>query len=255
MIARLRLVACRAAPLVALLVLVALVSRLALVNNVFDREVTLALIALVLVVSLYTFTGNSGGFSFCHIAFMAIGAYTTGLLTMDPVMKLAVMGQLPDFIEHAHWGSLPALLMGSALAAAFALVISAPLMRLSGIVASLATFAVLNIVFIVSDNWTQVTNGSSGLTNIPTVITADTATIWALIVLCVAFTFQQSRAGLRLRASRDDPVAAQAIGVGFRANGASRSSSAPSWPVSPEDSSPNFSDRSLPSLSTWTSPF
>ena len=206
----------RLLPLLTLLLLVAVVSRLALVNDVLDREVTLALIDLVLVVSLYTFTGNSGVFSFCHIGFMAIGAYTTGLLTIDPVMKLAVMSQLPDFIERAAWGSLPALLMGGALAALFALVISAPLMRLSGIVASLATFAVLNIVFIVTDNWAQVTNGTQGLANVPTVTTANSATVWALLVVCAAFAFQFTRVGLRLRASREDDVAARAIGVGIQ---------------------------------------
>ena len=36
------------------------------------------LINLILVVGLYTFVGNSGVFSFGHIAFMAIGAYTAG---------------------------------------------------------------------------------------------------------------------------------------------------------------------------------
>ena len=41
------------------------------------------LINLILVVGLYIFVGNSGVFSFGHIGFMAIGAYTAGLLR-DP---------------------------------------------------------------------------------------------------------------------------------------------------------------------------
>ena len=151
--------------------------------------------------------------SFGHISFMAIGAYTAGLLTISPLMKLAVMSQLPDFIEHAHWGSAPAVIMGGVVAAVFATVVSIPLMRLSGLAASLATFAVLNIVFIVSDNWTQVTNGSAGIADIPTATTALGATAWALLVVCVAFAFQATRSGLRLRASREDDVAAQSIGI------------------------------------------
>ena len=200
-------------PLVPLLGLVAACSLLAFVNNVLEREVTLAMIYLILVISLYTFTGNSGVASFGHISFMAIGAYTAGLLTISPLMKLAVMSQLPDFIEHAHWGSAPAVIMGGVVAAVFATVVSIPLMRLSGLAASLATFAVLNIVFIVSDNWTQVTNGSAGIADIPTATTALGATAWALLVVCVAFAFQATRSGLRLSASREDDVAAQSIGI------------------------------------------
>ena len=33
---------------------------------------------MILVVGLYVFVGNSGVFSFGHIGFMAIGAYTAG---------------------------------------------------------------------------------------------------------------------------------------------------------------------------------
>jgi len=200
-------------PLVPLLGLVAACSLLAFVNNVLEREVTLAMIYLILVVSLYTFTGNSGVASFGHISFMAIGAYTAGLLTISPLMKLAVMSQLPDFIERAHWGSAPAVLLGGLIAAVFAAIVSLPLMRLSGLAASLATFAVLNIVFIVSDNWTQVTNGSAGIADIPTATTALGATGWALLVICAAFAFQATRSGLRLRASREDDIAAQSIGI------------------------------------------
>jgi branched-chain amino acid transport system permease protein len=208
-----RLVFDRLWPLIALLALIVLCSLLALVNNVLEREVTLAMVYLVLVASLYMFTGLSGVASFGHIAFMAIGAYTTGLLTIDPLMKLAVMNQLPDFIENAHWATVPAVLMGGVVAAVFAALVSLPLMRLSGLAASLATFAVLNIVFIVCDNWTQVTNGSAGIADIPTATTAFSATVWALLAVAAAFAFQVTRLGLRLRSSREDDIAAQALGV------------------------------------------
>jgi branched-chain amino acid transport system permease protein len=202
-------------PLAVLLVLVTLSSLIGFLGaEVIQREVTLALIYLILVVSLSIFTGNSGVFSFGHISFMAIGAYATGLLTLTPTTKAILLTEAPKWIQDAHLASTPAILVGGAIAALFALLISIPLMRLSGIVATLATFAVLNVVFVVGDNWTQVTGGSAGLTGVPTETTVGRALIWALLAVVVAFIFQSSRTGLRLQASREDEVAARSIGTG-----------------------------------------
>ncbi len=42
-----------------------------------ERVATLTLISVVFAVGLSTFSGNSGVMSFGHVAFMAVGAYTT----------------------------------------------------------------------------------------------------------------------------------------------------------------------------------
>lgn len=60
-------------------------------------------------------------FSFCHVGFMAIGAYTTGLLTIPVDSKVAVMSQLPGLIMHAHWNSAAAILFGGVVASVFGL--------------------------------------------------------------------------------------------------------------------------------------
>ena len=39
---------------------------------------------LLLVVGLSVFVGGSGIFSFGHLAFMGVGAYTTAIVTMSP---------------------------------------------------------------------------------------------------------------------------------------------------------------------------
>jgi branched-chain amino acid transport system permease protein len=202
-------------PLLVLLALVSLVAQVRLLGGeVLERQVIQALINLTLVVGLYTFIGNSGVFSFGHISFMAVGAYTTALLVIPPESKTAVMSQLPDVIERAHWSSPAAIAFGGALAAVFALVLSIPLMRLSGIGATLATFAVLIIVYVVADNWTKVTNGSSGIAGIPFGTTIWVGLAWSLAAMTAAYLFQISRYGLRLRASREDEGAARSIGVG-----------------------------------------
>ena len=202
-------------PVAILMILIVLSSLVGVFGNeVLEREVILALIYGILVVSLSMFTGNSGVFSFGHISFMAIGAYTTGLLSLSVQSKQILLTELPSWLQEAHLASTPAMLLGGALAALFAFLISIPLMRLSGIVAALATFAVLNIVFVVSDNWTAVTGGSAGLSGVPIETTLGKALLWVLIATAVAYAFQMSRWGLRLRSSREDEIASRSIGVG-----------------------------------------
>ncbi len=215
---RLRQVFVRMWPLIVLLVIVAVTSQIAdLGGELLHRKVEYAEINLLLVVALYMFTGNSGVFSFGTISFMAVGAYTTALLTIPPQTKHEVISQLPPFIAHAKWPTTPAIAFGGLLAAGAGLVLSLPLMRLSGIAASLATFAVLNIVYIVGNNWSGITNGSSGVAGIPSSTTVDSSLPWVLIAITAAFVLQTSRYGLRLRASREDERAARSIGVGVHA--------------------------------------
>ena len=178
-----------------------------------DRVVVGMVINLVLVVGLYTFVGLSGVFSFGHAAFMAIGAYAGAILVIPPETKAFVIPELPGFLARVHLDVLPATVAAGGIAALVALVLSVPLARLSGLTAGLATFAVLTIVNVVARNWQQVTHGTSGVAGIPTATTIWGALGWALVAMAVAWLFQQSRVGLRLRASREDEAAARAIGI------------------------------------------
>jgi branched-chain amino acid transport system permease protein len=178
-----------------------------------DRVVVGMVINVTVVVGLYTFVGISGVFSFGHAAFMAIGAYSSAILVIPPETKRFVLPDLPTFLADLHLEPFPATVVAGALAAAFALVLSLPLARLSGLTAGLATFAVLSIVNIVARNWQQVTHGTSGVSGIPTTTTIWGALGWALAAMTAAWVFQRSRIGLRLRASRESEAAARSIGV------------------------------------------
>jgi branched-chain amino acid transport system permease protein len=177
-----------------------------------DMVITM-LINVVLVVGLYVFVGTSGVMSFGHMSFMAVGAYLSGLLTMTPKIKAVVLPQLPGFLASAHLSTLAATVVGGVAAAGVALVLAIPLMRLSGLGASIATLALLQIAQIVAKNWESVTGPSGATFGVPTTTTVTTALIWALIVIAAAYVFQESKIGLRLRASREEESAAAAIGV------------------------------------------
>jgi branched-chain amino acid transport system permease protein len=197
---------------VILAVLVAIVTVLGSFGSpVLQTTLVTMLINVILVVGLYVFVGNSGVFSFGQIGFMAIGAYTAANLRIPSVTKAALFPAMPDL----ELPSVLATLVGGAAAAAVALVIAIPLMRLSGLVASLGTFAFLNITYIVASNLDDVTGGSTGIAAVPATTTRNTALIWAVAAIVIAWVFQQTRVCLRLRGSREDEAAARAVGIGI----------------------------------------
>lgn len=201
-------------PLAALLVIVAAIALCAsLAPIVLQRRATQGLINLIAVVGLYVFVGNSGVLSFGNVAFMAVGAYVSALLTMKPTAKAVFLPELPSLIAHAEWPNLAGGLAGGAAAAVVAFLVGLPLMRLSGVSASIATFAVLVVVYIVLGNWTAVTGGQNSLMGLPAYVDLWTALGWALAAIVIAFIYQETRSALQLRASREDEAAAQAAGV------------------------------------------
>src|SRR6476661_4545841 len=58
-----------------------------------------ALVSVAIVVALYTFIGNSGVLSFGHISFVAIGAWTAGVLSVPTGQKPAIMPNLAHFMR------------------------------------------------------------------------------------------------------------------------------------------------------------
>ena len=201
-------------PLLCLVAVVLVISGLAeLVPTVAQRRITQGLINLIAVVGLYVFAGNSGVLSFGNVAFMAIGAYVSALLTMPAAAKGVFLPDLPAWLAAAEWPVLGGALAGGGAAALVAAVAGYPLMRLSGISASIATFAILVVAYVVLGNWTSVTGGQNSLMGLPIYVGQWTAAGWAISAITVAFLHQESRSGLLLRASREDEPAAAASGV------------------------------------------
>jgi len=178
-----------------------------------QRTVTDALIKLIVVAGLYIFIGNTGVISFGHTAFMAIGAYMSAWLTMTPALKRIRFSDLPELIATTQLPVLAAAPISAAAAALVALVVGVPLMRLSGISASIGTFAMLAVVVAVYGNWSGLTGGKSSLVGVPVETDLWLALLWASVAIVIAWTFQRSRTGLLLRGSREDLVAARASGV------------------------------------------
>lgn len=195
------------------LLLVAALFTMAFGSGPFTRTIIEMLIRVVVVVGLYVFIGNSGVISFGHIGFMCIGAYAVAWFTIPPAMKKFSLRGLPEIVATAQLSFLASAVLATLLAGVVAYIFGKVLMRLSGIAASIATFAMLAMINTIYSNWNSVTGGTSSIVGIPMVTGLWTAFIGACIAIVVAYLHAISRSGLALRAARDEAVAASASGV------------------------------------------
>jgi branched-chain amino acid transport system permease protein len=185
----------------------------ALGGGAYSQPLTEALIRIVAVVALYIFVGNSGIVSFGHAGFMAIGAYACAWFTVRTALKPLMFPALPDVLKSTSIPAVPAALIAGILVALVALMVGYVILRLSGLAASIASFAVLVIVQSIYSNWDSMTGGLRSIIGIPRSLTTYSALGWAAFTIAVAYAYQRSRRGRSLRASRDDEVAALAAGV------------------------------------------
>lgn len=168
---------------------------------------------LAIVVAIYSIfalslnieVGYTGLFNFGHVAFFAIGAYASALLSLQGV---------PFF---------PALLAGIACAAVGGLLIGLPALKLEGDYFGIATLGFAEIVRMLLQNQVAWTKGPMGLPGIPKPALfswrLDTLPAYLLLALgAAALTFlvigflTQSPFGRVLKAIRDDETAAAVLG-------------------------------------------
>jgi branched-chain amino acid transport system permease protein len=172
-----------------------------------------ALVSVAIVVAIYVFVGSSGVLSFGQISFVAVGAFAAGVLTVPLESKTAVLPDLFPLLRDHTIGNAASLALAAAVGGVFAFLVGLPLMRLSGLAAGIATFAVLEITHNLLREWTKIGPGATTLSLVPETTGPLQATVGALLVIAAAFVFQRSPFGRKVRATREDPAAAQAVGV------------------------------------------
>ena len=189
--------------------LVAALALLALLPLVSDRY-TLVLLTDILVfalfaVSLHFIMSPAGMHSFGHAAYFGMGAYAAALLVkhtvpMELALALAPLG-----------GGIAALLFGWFC------------VRLSGVYLAMLTLAFAQIAWSVVYQWDAFTGGSNGLVGIWPApwLSSGNAFYYLTLVLCAAAILLLWRIvytpfGYALRAGRDSPLRADAIGIDVR---------------------------------------
>ena len=139
-----------------------------------------------------------------------MGAYTYGLLN--------------TYFGLGFWAVLP---VGGIMAALFGLMLGFPVLRLKGDYLAIVTLGFGEIIRLVLENWTSVTKGSFGLSNLsrPSLfgmemgVTEATNYIYYIVLAAVVVTIivvgrlKNSRIGLALQALREDEIACEAMGI------------------------------------------
>jgi branched-chain amino acid transport system permease protein len=196
---------------VALVVAAALLGTLVSIST--QTYFTDTLVKVAIVVALYVFIGNSGVLSFGHISFVAVGAWTAGVLTVPPGEKPAIMPNLAGFLQHRHVDNVESLVLAAVVGGIAAFLVGIPLMRLSGLAAGIATFAVLEITHNLLQYQERIGPGLNAFSSVPETTGLRQAALGAVVCIVVAFLYARSRYGRLLRATREDDAAARAVGA------------------------------------------
>ena len=161
------------------------------------------LTAALFAASLHFIMGPAGMHSFGHAAYFGLGAYGASLL-----------------FRSLHLPMEASLLLAPVVAALGALVFGWFCVRLSGVYLAMLTLAFAQIVWSVVFQWDDFTGGSNGLTGVwPAEWLADKQHYYflalALVVLGVLAIRRVLFApfGYAMRAGRDSPLRADAIGI------------------------------------------
>jgi len=154
---------------------------------------------LIAILGLNVLTGYTGQISIGHSAFMAIGGYTTALMS-----------------HYHHTNLIATLPLAFAIAFVCGVLLGLPALRLSGVYLALATFALAVSVPQLPLKFSKFTGGSAGIS--ANKIVTNTwlyAVSWSAAAIAFVFTWLvlRGRTGRAFRAIRDSQVAATSSGV------------------------------------------
>jgi branched-chain amino acid transport system permease protein len=156
-------------------------------------------IFFIAVLGLNILTGYTGQISIGHGAFMAIGGYTTAVLSRDHGTNLVLT-----------------MLAAFAICFVFGVLVGLPALRLSGVYLALVTFALAVSVPQLPLKWSSFLGGRDGVQTSRTVSHLWLyAVAWSAsaILFVLAWLILRGRVGRAFRAVRDSEIAAVASGI------------------------------------------
>lgn len=164
--------------------------------KLFLYVLTQVCITLVSVCGIYILTGLTGMFSLGSAAFMAIGAYVSGLLVLKAGLNM--------------FTAFAAAIIFSVI---IGYVIGFPIVRLRRDYISLVTLgfgeSIAQLILLLS----QYTGGAFGLIGVPRRVDVWFTLISAVIVITLTAFFKTSKFGRQCIAVKSDELAAQAMGI------------------------------------------
>ncbi|HAF50061.1 MAG: Amino acid/amide ABC transporter membrane protein 2, HAAT family [Synergistales bacterium 54_24] len=140
-------------------------------------------------------TGFTGVFTLGHAAYMALGAYAAGILT----------------VQHGvHW--FLAVMAGGFLSMIVAYLIGIPTLKLMGDYYAIASIGLVESIRLILENWQSVTRGARGYPGIDGFTTLPMALAFFVVMAVAMVNLINSRYGRAFKACRDDYLAASLLG-------------------------------------------
>ena len=168
-------------------------------------------INIILAVSLNLVNGYTGQFSLGHAGFMSVGAYLSSAVSLFVAPKL--VGELSAAGEVTQGAVfLAALITGGFCAALAGLFVGVPSLRLRGDYLALVTLGFGEIIRVIFQN-VEVLGGALGLNAIPGSTTLTWVLAVAAVTVFVVHCLVDSTYGRGFLATRDDEIAAAAVGL------------------------------------------
>lgn len=172
-----------------------------------------AMINLMIVLGLQVYMGNSGVVHLGHSAFVGLGAYGAAILATPVAMKALSIPNAPFGLAHVQFSLLVAAALALAVVGVIALVSGLIIARLSGVAATIVSLAFLIICHGMFLNWPALFKGNQAFFGIPRELGLWGVALGAAATVVLARVFRESRTGMQLRATAQDPQAARAIGL------------------------------------------
>jgi len=167
----------------------------------------------ILVLGMQVFIGNTGVLSFGHMAFAHIAAYATAIVGIPLAAKAKALPDIPFGLADVEFGPLGVTLFAVVITMIAGALFGVAVCRASGLAPTMITLAALFVVEQLVKNWKELTRGAGGLSGI-TRLQGNTW-LWAgaFIALVIAHLFQETRIGRFAIATREDELAAPALGI------------------------------------------
>ncbi|MFA9380308.1 MAG: branched-chain amino acid ABC transporter permease [Acetanaerobacterium sp.] len=215
--ARIRASLINTAGVLALFVVLVIVKESGLLNNYIQGIIVQSCYAIIMVASLNIATGFLGQLALGHAGFMALGAYTSALVTKAIVAGGVLTGG--DVFSNLLLFVIGAL-SGASVAALFGIVVGIPALRLRGDYLAIITLGFGEIIRVVIQNLPfaggkGLADGQAGQALIGIKNLANIYTVFFLTVITLAllFSFVRSKYGRAIMAIREDDIASEASGI------------------------------------------
>ncbi|MAM13902.1 MAG: branched-chain amino acid ABC transporter permease [Rhizobiaceae bacterium] len=209
--------ALRGGLITALPVIVIGVAMIFLAPNYYQQLAAATVLNLIIVVGLQIFMGNSGLVTLSHSVFVGLGAYGMAILATPVMMKMLSIPNAPFGLSQVELHPFAAAIIALAVVIIVATITGFIITRLSGEATTIVSFSFLIICHSVFLQWPALFKGNQAFFGIPKSVGLVGIIAGATVAIVIARLFRESPSGLQLRATADNPRAAEALAIDARA--------------------------------------